>query len=418
MAILRVGLVIVWVVGVACSSSKSANPDGGGGGSVGSGGADPNGGAAGSNGGAVGSGGLGDSGGTIGNDASVGDLDGSTAEVFVDPGTALCPTTGPIMPGTSAKPLPDDVEVVGSVNSASSVRFVAASDTAFFWSDQKTIHRVDASSGADTVILDRSTAGNSMQGLAVDGDTVYFGEAGIMKAFGVGKVAATGGTATTIVPGNSMWQVTVADGDIYYYDAGLQEIGRAPVAGGTPQILVRDVDPAGPIAVANGYVYFVHPRVNFTQANVLRVPITGMAPPSTSPDVLLMPVGAEVVAPGDHFKADGVAADQTTLYFDDDNRVMMVPLAGGTATKIYQAPDKPGNFGSTETTRIGFVLPAKGKVYWTTDAGRCPDVMWSSSDGSSVGSRVHGVFAPGGLAANATHLYFLSGGMQLLRIPL
>src|SRR6185369_3529628 len=113
-----------------------------------------------------------------------------------------------------------------------------------------------------------------------------------------------------------------ADGDIYYYDAGLQEIGRAPVAGGTPQILVRDVDPAGPIAVANGYVYFVHPRVNFTQANVLRVPITAKAPPSTSPDVLLMPVGAEVVAPGDHFKADGVAADQTTLYFDDDNRVM------------------------------------------------------------------------------------------------
>jgi hypothetical protein len=41
-----------------------------------------------------------------------------------------------------------------------------------------------------------------------------------------------------------------------------------------------------------------------------------------------------------------------------------------------------------------------------------------SSDGSGVGSRVHGVFAPGGLAANATHLYFLSGGKQLLRIPL
>jgi hypothetical protein len=44
--------------------------------------------------------------------------------------------------------------------------------------------------------------------------------------------------------------------------------------------------------------------------------------------------------------------------------------------------------------------------------------MWSSSDGSGVGSRVHGVFAPGGLTANATHLYFLSGGEQLLRIPL
>jgi hypothetical protein len=402
MAILRDGLVMVAVGVLACSSSKSTNPGSGTGGV-------PSGGAIGSSGGAVGSGGA------IGSGGATGNPDGSTAEVFVDPGTALCPTAGSIMPGTSASPLPDDVEVLTSV---SSVRFVAASDTAFFWSDQRTIHRVDASSGAETVILDRSTAGNSMQGLAVDGDTVYFGEAGIMKAFGVARVAATGGAATTIVPGNSMWQVTVADGYVYYYDAGLQEIGRVPVAGGTPQILVRDVDPAGPLAVANGYVYFVHPRTNFDQANVLRVPITAMAPPSTSPDVLLMPVGAEVVAPGDNYAADGVAANQTTLYFDDANRVMMVPLAGGAASQIYQAPDKEGDFGLTETTRIGHVLPANGKVYWTTDAGRCSDVMWSSSDGSSVGSRVHGVFAPGGLVANATHLYFLSGGKQLLRIPL
>jgi len=399
---------------VACSSSKGTNSNGGSGGGAGSGGA-----VGGAGGGTVlGTGGTVASGGTIGSGGATGNPDGSVADIFVDPGTALCPTSGSIMPGAPSNPLPDDVEVLGAVTSTSSVRFVAASDTAFFWSDQRTIHRVDASSGTDAIILDRSTAGNSMQGLAVDGDTVYFGEAGIMKAFGVAKIAATGGTATTIVPGNSMWQVTVADGYVYYYDAGLQEIGRAPVAGGAPQILVRDVNPAGPLAVADGYVYFVHPRTNFTQANVLRVPITAMAPPSTSPDVLLMPVGAEVVAPGDHFAADGVAANQTTLYFDDDNRVMMVPLAGGTATKIYQAPDKPGSFGSTETTRIGFVLPAKGKVYWTADAGRCSDLMWSSSDGTNVGSRVHGVFAPGGLAANATHLYFLSGGTQLLRIPL
>ena len=417
MVMLRVCLTTVLVALLACSSSKGTNANGGSGGASGHGGGMAGGPAPGT-GGAAGSGGTVASGGTVGSGGATGNPDGAAADIFVDPGTALCPTSGTIMPGTAANPLPDDVEIVSAVSTTSSVRFVAASDTAFFWSDQRTIHRVDASTGTDAVILDRSTAGNSMQGLAVDGDTVYFGEAGIMKAFGVAKVAATGGTPTTIVPGNSMWQVTVANGYIYYYDAGLQEIGRAPVAGGAPQILVRDVDPAGPLAVANGYVYFVHPRTNFTQANVLRVPITAMAPPSTSPDVLLMPVGAEVVAPGDHYAADGVAANGTTLYFDDDNRVMMVPLAGGTATKIYQAPDKQGSFGLTETTRIGFVLPAKEKVYWTADAGRCSDLMWSSADGSNVGSRVHGVFAPGGLAANATHLYFLSGGNQLLRIPL
>ena len=44
--------------------------------------------------------------------------------------------------------------------------------------------------------------------------------------------------------------------------------------------------------------------------------------------------------------------------------------------------------------------------------------MWSNADGTGVGSRVHGVLAPGALFANTTHLYFVAFSKQVLRIPL
>ena len=57
-------------------------------------------------------------------------------------------------------------------------------------------------------------------------------------------------------------------------------------------------------------------------------------------------------------------------------------------------------------------------MFWDQGEGRCSDVMWANSDGSGVGSRVRGVLSPGALFANATHLYFIVFGKQLLRIPL
>ena len=368
----------------------------------------------------AGTGGAGGGGGQAGvspSDGGDGPVDAPGFEVFVDPGTPLCPTTGRIMPGTAASPLPDGVEVVSPLNLP---RALVLDDSTAFWIDKTTIHRIDLATGTDTVILDRSNVGtfdtNSMQGLALDGDTVYFGEAGISAAYGVAKMPAAGGTPTTIVPGNSMWQVTVSGGFIYYYDAGQQQIGRAPVGGGTATILVRDVNP-GQLLVVGSYLYFVHPITNSLDANVLRVPVTAQAP-TGSTDGGIVPLGTEVVAPGDHYASNGIAADSTALYFDDDNRVMKVLLAGGTATPLYQAPDHPGNFGVTDTTRIGAVLPTNGKVYWDLELGPCSDIMWSSTDGSGVGSRVHGVSGPGALFANATHLYFVSSNWQLLRIPL
>ena len=365
-----------------------------------------------------GSGGAGGAGGQAGGSPSDGGpVDAPGFDVPVDPGTPLCPTSGRIMSGTTASPLPDDVEVVSPLNLP---RFLVLNDTAAFWSDKTTIHRIDLGTGTDTVILDRSNVGlfdtNSMQGLALDGDTIYFGEAGITQAYGVAKMPAAGGTPTTIVAGNSMWQVTVSGGFIYYYDAGQLQIGRAPVGGGTPTILVRDVNP-GQLLVVGGYLYFVHPITSSLEANVLRVPVTAQAP-TGSTDGGIVPLGTEVVAPGDHYASNGIAADSTALYFDDDNRVMKVALAGGAATTLYTAPDHPGNFGLTDTTRVGAVLPANGKLYWDLELGPCSDIMWSSTDGTGVGSRVHGVSSPGALFANATHLYFVSANWQLLRIPL
>jgi len=382
---------------VGCSSPSGSKPDGGTGGTGGTG--------------------TGGQAGVSPSDAGDGPTDTPGGfDVFIDPGTPLCPTSGPITPGTSAAPLPDGVEVVAPLNLP---RALVLNDTTAFWIDKTNIHRVDLATGADTVILDRSNVGtfstNSMQGLALDGDTVYFGEAGINQAYGVAKMPAAGGTPTTIVTGNSLWQVTVSNGFIYYYDAGQLQIGRAPVGGGTPTILVRDVNP-GQLLVVGNYLHFVHPITNSLDANVLRVPVTAQAP-TGSADGGIVPLGAEVVAPGDHYASNGIAADSMALYFDNDNRVMKVSLTGGNATMIYQAPDHSGDFGTTNTTRVGAVLPANGKLYWDLELGPCSDIMWSSTDGAGIGSRVHGVSSPGALFANATHLYFVSANRQLLRIP-
>src|SRR5262245_25241643 len=204
-----------------------------------------------------GNGGMGGAGGQAGAGGSPNDGGPGDAPFFdvpVDPGTPLCPTTGPILPGSSSSPLPDGVEVVAPLTQP---RALVLNDTTAYWTDKTSIHRIDLATGADTVILDRSNVGgfstNSMQGLALDGDTIYFGEAGINQAYGVAKMPVTGGTPTTIVTGNSMWQVTVSGGFVYYYDAGQLQIGRAPVGGGTPTIMVKDVNP-GQLLVSGGYL--------------------------------------------------------------------------------------------------------------------------------------------------------------------
>src|SRR4051812_48676348 len=100
-----IGLIGVIGLAAGCSSSTSARPDAGIGGAA-------SGGRGGAGTGGAASGGHGGSSPSDGGDGPSTPVDASGLDVFIDPGTALCPTSGDIQPGTAASPLPDGVEVV------------------------------------------------------------------------------------------------------------------------------------------------------------------------------------------------------------------------------------------------------------------------------------------------------------------
>jgi hypothetical protein len=307
-------------------------------------------------------------------------------------------------------PLPDGVEIVAA---ASDVRDLIVADGYVYWTTKSTIQRAPVGGGSVTTLLDRSAQSRAIIGwLQVDGPTLYFTEVGPDQ---VAKMPADGSAApTTIATGNSPWQLIVSGGMIYYYDAGVAELDRVPVAGGTPTPLALGVSPCTQMAVANGYLYFINPAANGFDVHLLRAPLDG--PPPTPVDGGTVPAGAEDVVTTDNYDTHGVMADATSLYWDEDNQVMKAPQAAGAkSVALERLPDQSGDFGTTVKTYVGSVVVDSGSLYW--DSGlKCSDIFKASSDGSGKTTLVHAVLGPNFLTVDATHVYFWVG-QQILRAP-
>jgi hypothetical protein len=320
----------------------------------------------------------------------------------------LCPNTGPIVPG--ATPLPDGVEIVAA---ASGVRDLIVADGYVYWTTVSSIQRVPVGGGSVTTLLDRSAQSRATIGwLQVDGATLYFTEVGPDQ---VAKMPADGSAApTTIATGNSPWQLIVTGGMVYYYDAGVGELDRVPVAGGTPTPVVLGVSPCKRMAVANGYLYFINPAANGSDVHLLRAAIDGPLP--TPVDGGTVPPGAEDVVMTDNYNTYGVVADATSLYWDEDNQVMKAPQAAGAkSVAVAHLPDQSGDFGTTVKTYVGSVVVDGGSLYWNAGL-TCGDIFKASSDGSGKTSLVHAVLGSSFLTVDATHVYFWTG-QQILRAP-
>ena len=343
--------------------------------------------------------------------AGAGPAGSGAAGAAAPPANRLCPGNGPVTAGTT--PLPDGVEIVANVQS---VRQMIVGGGFVYWTTEKTINRVPVTGGTPMKLLDHSDKNTFLGWLVLDGPTLYFTEVG----GGVEKMPADGSAAPTVVtPANSPWQIALADGYLYYFDAGPGHLAKAAVTGGPETVLVEGISPTE-IAIANGNLFFVNPATNSFDVHLLRVPLTAQVPDGgapADPDAGTVPAGAVSLAVTDNYDTYGVAVDSTNVYWDEKNRAMAIPQAGGTPVALDQLPDSPGDFGIPDTTYVGSVTVGGGHVYWDAEVS-CSDIYRSTPTGAEKTSIVHAVAAPAQLTTDATHIYFIAGGVQILRAPL
>ena len=189
------------------------------------------------------------------------------------------------------------------------------------------------------------------------------------------------------------------------------KIMRVAVAGGTPTTLVNGrlngfIPPPGPgflpaswfprggIVADTDFVYFSDADF-FQSYRVMAVPVSGGAIKILLADTTH--VGSDLVR--------GMTHDATTLYWVDENDVRALPKSGGPVTDLAAA--RPLATGSV--TRVGTNL------YWI-EARCCAHRDWGdvytipTTGGTPV--LVHdSLVSPMSLASDATHLFWIEGGV-------
>jgi hypothetical protein len=288
-----------------------------------------------------------------------------TADVLPTP--TLCPARNSIIT-EAAGPLPNGVRVVSGPTKSMGY-YAFDGDNFFYWATQDgAIHRVNLSDGTDKLILDRTSQNNHLQGIAVDQDALYFLEGGLYKPLGVAKMAPDGsGSPTTLAAADSLWDIGVGNGYVYYYEAKQGAIMRVSTHGGTPTTVLRGVDPVG-MWISGGYAYFSHPHSNTQDYYILRVAGDRLAdgPDGGTASALdggslnpAIPVGAELVSPAQGYGAVPVADDKYVYWGSEKGNLLYAPLAGGTAKVLATAGTSDGL-----TNDITSVTLFQGAVYW------------------------------------------------------
>jgi hypothetical protein len=120
--------------------------------------------------------------------------------------------------------------------------------------------------------------------------------------------------------------------------------------------------------------------------------------------------GAATVVPDDGFALiNMVASDGTSVFFDDDDTLKVVPAAGGTPRAFGRAG--PGSLFSSAT--FARLLPAGDRIYWADDGS---SYGWTALDGMSCGILgTHDAFFSGG-ATLADNYLFASGEATVYRV--
>jgi hypothetical protein len=343
-----------------------------------------------------------------------------TADVLPTP--TLCPPRNSIIT-EAAGPLPNGVRVVSGPTKDMSY-YAFDGDNYFYWATQDgAIHRVNLSDGTDKLLLDRTSQRNHLQGIAVDQEALYFLEGGLYKPLGVAKMARDGsGSPTTLAAADSLWNIGVGNGYVYYYEARQGAIMRVSTQGGTPTTVLRNVDPVG-MWISGGYAYFSHPHANTQDYYILRVAgdrladgvdggvAGGLDGGSANPAI---PVGAELISPAQGYGATPVTDDKYVYWGSEKGTLLYAPLAGGAAKVLATAGTS-----DSLTNDISSVTLFQGAVYWMEYSSSlfadssCGTLNVSTFDKpkttllQSVGAYVASVTSP--------NIYLLGG--EVLRMP-
>jgi hypothetical protein len=328
---------------------------------------------------------------------------------------ALCPGFDPhglygtIVAGTT--PFPDGVELLVP---AGAPQFMVVSDSELYWMNSRSIHRVTLGDRVDKTILDRSTTTNTIGRLALDATNLYFTEIGFDNPYGMARMVLDGSGAPVTLggsgAGHSPSAPIVAGDYVYYYDANPREIDRVPIAGGNTTTLVRNVGPKA-FFLAEGRIYFNETVLPAQDQEVLlsisvdaqaSSPVDGGADAGTDDLVTLATTSSKFVAP---------CFDSGNLYYGLDDKVMSMPAQGGSAAVLATLAG---------VSSMATMATAGGHLYWApypTYPQSCSSIIRAAMDGSGQTTIVHAMQTPTRFALNATHLFILTAGNQILRVP-
>jgi hypothetical protein len=118
---------------------------------------------------------------------------------------------------------------------------------------QSLVQRFPLAGGAATTLC---TAPQGLDGMAIDGTSVYFSIGQVPGQ--VMKVPLAGGAAQTVVSGQSAPGSLAVDGtSVYWTNGGDSSVNKAPIGGGTATVLAAaQPGGVGPLAIDATYVYF------------------------------------------------------------------------------------------------------------------------------------------------------------------
>jgi hypothetical protein len=352
-------------------------------------------------------------------DAGSGGADGAPmgeADVFV--GDPLCPITNQHVTAPTG-PVRDGVEIVertASVNDGPTA--LAANGTYVVWANDTTFHRISIADSRIDSLLDRTRTSNRVfQGIAVDDANLYIDDSGTRAMpLGISKLPLDGSAAPiNVIPYVSSYLLTLANGYFYFADSNENTIVRATIDGGTPMVILRNVNPTG-LTVGGGYVYFIHPRANSSDIHLLRVRADASAPSldAGAGGSGSIPEGAEDLAKVSNAGTAPAVADDNYVYWGDGDKVFKLPHTGGAPVVLAQATTSPGG-PLPMSPSVGSVTTAGDAVYWVQSSAACPDIMKASPDGGAPTKVAANVVDPRSLVVGMSYLYFIADG-HLMRV--
>jgi PKD repeat protein len=264
---------------------------------------------------------------------------------------------------------------------------IAVDDTNVYWTEFYGLKKV-SKTGSSVVTLATSSY-NSITGLAIDNDYVYFGDNVGNPASLIKKVPKTGGSVITLVSGlPSVCRVSVDSSYVYWTASDGGTVNKMPINGGSVSELADGSNTPCAITVDNSNVYwseFTNPgSVNKVSKN-----------------------GDLVTTLASNANSLGIAVDSNYIYWPEyvvpNGKVNRVPINGGSLTTLATGLNKPYDVAIDDAYAYWIENNSNGAVKKVSLAGGTVTILASSLN------------SPEAIAIDDTHAYWIERGSGTLK---